>query len=92
MILTKEESKYSHWSFTPLNDNHARVAGNDIDCFVRNDNDLGKPAWLSIEKAGVLKLGPQIVSNQTVADICRRPTLSFEHKTKFNIGDPSDGK
>jgi hypothetical protein len=84
VVLTKEEGKYSHWLFVHIN--NPPIGGNDSNCFVRNENDLGKPAWLAIEKGGVFR------ETRLSTFILRKPILSFDTKTKFDIGNPDDGK
>jgi hypothetical protein len=91
VVLTKAETKYSHWVFVRAG--HPAIGGREADCFVRNENDLGKPAWLDVGKSGgVFKSRPALLTNSSTTAFFRMPILSFERRAKFEIGDPNDGK
>jgi hypothetical protein len=80
VILTKEPTKYSRWTFVHIDGN---IHHDGEECYIKNDNDLGKDAWLSLEDKGVHYTGGEEV---------RRPTLSFEKKLRFFVEDVNIGK
>jgi hypothetical protein len=78
VILTKLPTKYSSWRFV--------VTGGGTDGYnswIKNDNDLGRDTWLSIEEKGVLYTGGWEV---------RRPLLSSARNTLFWLQDAHSGK
>jgi hypothetical protein len=78
VILTKEATRYSHWKFVD-----ERYDGDVTTCYLKNENDLHKDAWLLIEKKGTLYKGGIEV---------RRLVLSPTEKTEFALEDYPSGK
>jgi hypothetical protein len=78
VILTKEATKYSHWKFVD-----EKYNGDATACYLKNENDLHKDAWLLVEKKGTLYKGGVEV---------RRFVLSPTEKTQFALEDYPSGK
>ncbi|HEV3417848.1 MAG TPA: hypothetical protein VG056_13565 [Pirellulales bacterium] len=80
VILSKEESKYSHWRFMHVNDD----LGTDVPQYqIKNINDLGKDAWLAMASKGIRYKGHEEF---------RQPKLSFDQKQIFAVEDARDGR
>lgn len=81
VTLTKEPTKYSRWSYIP--------AGNGR-YYVKNENDLGKDAWLTMAKDGM-----EMNTGGGVA-LLRKPILSFGTTDRpfydLRPFDPREGK
>ncbi len=89
VILAEKPTKYSRWSWVtvPRKDNLAHTSK---DYYVKNDNDLGKDAWLAVEDEGRTYSGG--VYERIAA---RKAILSFDKKTLFGVVDvmeEDDGK
>ena len=78
VVLTKKPTKYSRWSWSYVPRTKNAAPGKESqDYYIRNENDLGKDAWLAVEKKGRTYHG----------GIARRAVLSFEKKTSFDVVD-----
>jgi hypothetical protein len=85
VILTEKPTKYSRWSWEYVSRNGRPPGRESNDYYIKNENDLGKDAWLAIEEEGKTYHG----------GIARKPILSFEKKTLFDVVDVNeadDGK
>lgn len=51
VILAKKPTKYSEWTFEKIRWEGSGPEGYDV--YIKNDNDLGKPAWLSMADKGI---------------------------------------
>jgi hypothetical protein len=80
VVLTKKPTKYSRWSFlkTP------KYYGSDgYSCFFKNENDLGKEAWLYFEEKGTRdKKGIEL----------HKAILSPKKKVPYYLQDVNSGK
>jgi hypothetical protein len=75
VILTKEPTKYSRWTFVNKSETRSSEGGR---AYIKNENDLGKEAWLSVDGKGIVfRQGWEI----------RQPILSFDCKTEFDVTD-----
>ena len=73
VILTKEPSKYSRWTFTKI---PKKIGSDGYYAHIQNENDHGKAAWLSMEQKGVrYKAGIETL----------KPILSFKEKLEFYV-------
>lgn len=77
VILTKEPTKYSRWEFVS-----PRPGGRIYQtCFLKNENDLGTDAWLSMENEGTTYQG----------GIAHAPILAVE-KRELSVLEADEGK
>jgi len=79
VILTKEATKYSRWTFI----NIPKKTGSDgYYAHIKNENDLGKDAWLDIGEKDVL---------YKARIEALKPLLSFKEKVEFYVEDLVEG-
>jgi hypothetical protein len=81
VILTQKPTKYSRWSW----DYVPRTGPpwyDSKDYYIKNENDLGKDAWLAVAKEGKTYHG----------GVARRPILSFDKKTLFDVVDVNESE
>jgi hypothetical protein len=76
VILTRQPTPQSRWTLLKADHTYGHR-------YVRNDNDLGRAAWLD--------MGPQVVRYRTGLETMAA-TLSFERKPLFAVVDLDDGK
>jgi hypothetical protein len=81
VVLTQQPTKYSRWSWdnVPRGNGHFRESA---DYYIKNENDLGKDAWLAAEKEGKTYHG----------GIARKPILSYEKKILFDVVDVNESE
>ena len=73
VVLTEEETKYSHWQFL---DENLDLGAEVPQYHIKNVNDLGKDAWLGMESKGVRFKGHIEI---------RKPILLFEKKQYIGV-------
>jgi hypothetical protein len=79
VVLTQAPTEYSHWRFVNI-----KWSGNEgFDACIKNDNDLGKDAWLNMEDKGVFyREGIE----------ARKPVLSYKNKSIFYVEEQPASK
>jgi hypothetical protein len=79
IVLTEKPTKYSRW--TIVDGPHRGDPEEGINKYIKNENDQGKEAWLSMED-----------KDCEGGSGFRKPVLSFEKKTLYYISNPLSGK
>jgi hypothetical protein len=83
VIVTKEATKYSRWTLVQAPNTSDPEEG--INRYLKNENDQGKDAWLSMEDKGVRYKGGEVWE-------ARKPTLSAEKKAPYYMENTNSGK
>ena len=79
VLLTKEPGKYSNWEFVAS----GKHSGEVTYYFIKNTNDLGKDAWLTV--------GPPVIRYKGSFEVMKAE-LSFDEKQEFGVEDAESGK
>ena len=79
VILTQEPTKYSHWTFITI---PKKTHSDGYYAHIKNENDLKKNAWLTMEEKGV-RYKARIEALQ--------PILSFKEELEFYVEDLNEG-
>jgi len=77
--LSKEEVKHSKWKFVPT----GKHSGEVTYYYIRNVNDLGKSAWLTVG---------DVKKHYKGGIVTRKARLSFDEKQEFGIEDAESGR